>query len=145
MSKESAKEFALAALEDDELRERTSKIEPEKVVAIAKELGYDFTAEELAGVMNEDMELSADDLEAVAGGNSRTQYNEAYRQRYLKKNLGNTDANQKAMQFYCHGDTNGPKHEWNITRETTWFFWLWNQEYDQYKCRLCGYTKKISR
>ena len=115
MSKESAKEFALAALEDDELRERTAKIEPEKVVAIAKELGYDFTAEELTGVMNEDMELSADDLEAAAGGNSRTQYNEAYRQRYLKKNLGNTDANQKAMQFYCHGDTNGPKHEWNLT------------------------------
>ena len=68
MSKESAKEFALAALEDDELRERTAKIEPEKVVAVAKELGYDFTAEELAGVINEDMELSADDLEGAAGG-----------------------------------------------------------------------------
>ena len=42
MSKESAMQFALAVMEDQELRDRTAKLKPEEVLSIAKEMGYDF-------------------------------------------------------------------------------------------------------
>ncbi len=34
-------------MEDNELRERTAKLPPEELLPIAKEMGYDFTEEEL--------------------------------------------------------------------------------------------------
>lgn len=54
MSRESATAFAQAAMEDAELRERTAKLAPEELFPIAREMGYDFTAEELEAAMNED-------------------------------------------------------------------------------------------
>ena len=59
MSKESAKKFAQEVTEDIELRNRTAKLKPEEVLPIAKEMGYDFTEEELTAVMNESQELTA--------------------------------------------------------------------------------------
>ncbi len=40
----------------------------EKIVAYANEKGYIFTIEELKAAANEEIELSEDDLESVAGG-----------------------------------------------------------------------------
>ena len=50
------------------LCKRTEKTKPEDAISFAKELGYDFTLEELAEAMNEGRELFPDDLASVAGG-----------------------------------------------------------------------------
>ena len=64
MSKESASQFAQTVMNDEELRNRTARIEPAEVVVIAKGMGYEFTADELAAVMNE-KELEPEELESV--------------------------------------------------------------------------------
>lgn len=67
MSKASAAKFVQAIMEDEALCKRTENTKPEDAVSFAKELGYDFTLEELAEAMNEGRELSPDDLASVTG------------------------------------------------------------------------------
>jgi predicted ribosomally synthesized peptide with nif11-like leader len=47
MAFENAKKFLEQAMKDKALRARTAEKEPVEIVAIAKELGFDVTAEEL--------------------------------------------------------------------------------------------------
>ncbi|MBP3856615.1 MAG: Nif11-like leader peptide family RiPP precursor, partial [Ruminiclostridium sp.] len=71
MSKEAASKFVQTILNDAELRIKTAEIKPEEIVPFAKEMGYDFTLEELKEVKEEDIELSPEELESVAGGDSK--------------------------------------------------------------------------
>ena len=84
MSLESAKKSAQEAMEDKELRERTAKLNPQELLPIAKEMGYDFTEEELTAVMNEKQELTADQLEAAAGGHGRHHLGDSLREAKAK-------------------------------------------------------------
>ena len=68
MSKESASKYVQAVMEDEELRKRTENVKPVDAVPLAKEMGYDFTAEELTEALNNNMELSLEELGSVAGG-----------------------------------------------------------------------------
>jgi predicted ribosomally synthesized peptide with nif11-like leader len=71
MSKENAKAFVQAVLNDEELRQRTGAMKPEELIPFAKEMGFDFTLDELKEVKKDDIELSPDELEAVAGGRDK--------------------------------------------------------------------------
>ena len=68
MSKTAAAAFVKLVMNDEELRQRTGALKPEEIVPFAKEMGFDFTLDELKEVKKEDIELSPDELEAVAGG-----------------------------------------------------------------------------
>lgn len=78
MKLEKAKEFLELVIKDEVLRSRLAEKEPYEAAAIAGELGFDVTAEELIQAGNElrrqpnngEMPevLSLDDLDTVAGG-----------------------------------------------------------------------------
>ena len=125
MSKESAMQFALAVMEDQELRDRTAKLKPEEVLSIAKEMGYDFTEEELTAAMDENKELSADELEAAAGGYP-----------------GDTIYERESPK-HCYFDMKGPLHNYVVVgHEERWMFWAWTLGYDLLQCSRCGYRSE---
>ena len=133
MSKESAIQFAQEVTEDIELRDRTAKLKPEEVLSIAKEMGYDFTEEELTAAMNEDQELTADDLETAAGGAGSPGQRSQGQKRELREELAK----------HCNHDINGPLHQWVKTgHEERWMLWAWTRGYDLFTCTLCGATKE---
>lgn len=78
MKPEKAKEFLELVIKDETLRSRLAEKGPDEAAAIARELGFDVTAEELTQAEKElrklpqDCEnpeqLSPDDLDTVAGG-----------------------------------------------------------------------------
>ena len=131
MSKESAAAFAQAAMEDTELRERTAKLAPEELLPIAREMGYDFTAEELEAAMNEDRELTLDELDSIAGGHVGARFTadqHMMEQKYLQK-----------LAQHCGNQLSNPLHKWvQIGHEERWLFWAWTRGYDILKCSLCG-------
>ena len=132
MAKESAEKFAMAVMEDSDLRVRTARLDPGELLPIAKELGYDFTAEELAEVMNENQELTPDELEATAGGLPPQRESDMHR-----REIENEMFAEIARQ--CHHDVSGPLHNWVvIAHEERWLFWKWSRGYDILKCSLCG-------
>ena len=62
MSEEQLKAFLAKAKDDQSIREKLKAAKsPEDVVGIAKEQGYEFTADKIT-------ELSEDELDGVAGG-----------------------------------------------------------------------------
>ena len=135
MSRESAAAFAQAAMKDNELRERTAKLDPEKLLPIAKEMGYDFTAEELEEVMNEGLELAPDELDSVVGGMNNQRSSEFELRRHRRE----SDRN---MAEHCYGKLSGPLHDWVVVgHEERWLFWAWTRGYDLLKCSRCGATK----
>ena len=123
MSKESAGAFVLAVLADEALHQRTANLAPERVAEIAKELGYDFTAEELAEAVNDSVELNLDELEAAAGG---------------RNNSGNN------KEIYCRGSNNTRRHEFVMIGQFEDRYFGWTDGYEVYKCKLCGYQKRKS-
>ena len=139
MSKENAKAFVQAILNDEELREKTANIKPEEIVPFAKEMGYDFTLEELKEVKEEDIELSPEELENVAGGDKYVKDNGTYfinaRKKIHEQNL------------HCYNDLRKPLHNWVKLGQHKeepilegCLSWLgnWSDGYDLCKCTLCG-------
>ena len=132
MAKESAEKFAMAVMEDSDLRVRTARLDPGELLPIAKELGYDFTAEELAEVMNENQELTPDELEATAGGLPPQRESDMHRREIENEMFAE-------IARHCHHDVSGPLHNWVvIAHEERWLFWKWSRGYDILKCSLCG-------
>jgi len=71
MSVESAKEFYKRIKEDEEFAKKISDTQDnEERAKMVKEAGYDFTLEELNGVIQEETgkKLSDEELENIAGG-----------------------------------------------------------------------------
>ena len=139
MSKEAASKFVQTILNDAELRIKTAEIKPEEIVPFAKEMGYDFTLEELKEVKEEDIELSPEELESVAGGDSK-----AVRDGINQHQRFRNKINQAS---HCHGDIHGSLHNWVKTGQhleepilNGWLNWLgsWSIGFDQVKCTLCG-------
>ena len=138
MSKESAAEFAQAVMEDNELRERTAKLEPEELLPIATEMGYDFTTEELEEVMNEGQELTSHELDSLVGGMNNQRISEFE----LRKHRRESD---RDTANHCYGKLSGPLHDWVVVgHEERWMFWAWTRGYDLLKCSRCGATKDRS-
>ena len=132
MAKESAEKFAMAVMEDSDLRVRTARLDPGELLPIAKEMGYDFTAEELAEVMNENQELTLDELEATAGGLPPQRESDMHRREIENEMFAE-------IARHCHHDVSGPLHNWVvIAHEERWLFWKWSRGYDILKCSLCG-------
>ena len=75
MALENARKFLEQVMKDKALRARTAEKEPAEVVAIAKELGLEATAEELEQAVKamrqeaeEPKELTLDEMDKAAGG-----------------------------------------------------------------------------
>ncbi|MBO6230022.1 MAG: Nif11-like leader peptide family natural product precursor [Ruminiclostridium sp.] len=123
MSKEAASKFVQAILNDEELRQRTEKMKPDEVISFAKEMGYDFTVEELKEAANEVRELSPDELGNVAGGNVVHLY--------------------ALEDIYCNGDENGSKHIWGSHLEYESYCIFFEHTYEVKECLKCGYVLRV--
>ena len=134
MALENAKQFISLIWEDEALKKRTANKGEEEVMAIAKEMGLDFTAEELkeAAAAHNTPELTLDEMEPVAGG--------------VTSNLipGLDDP-------YACPKNRGKNHSWKKVKhvEDEWFSWikeggLFSFGTDVYECRYCGLTMNKS-
>ena len=132
-------------MNDEELREKTANMKPEDAVPLGKEMGYDFTLEEFTDVMNEDRELSPDELENVAGGNAKLQsqmskdtHDRGYQNNYKRSNERNYN-----RAHFCHGVPNGPRHQFVLSIEDrAQFFGAWTKTYAVYECSVCHYKSE---
>ena len=137
MSKENAKAFVQAILNDEELREKTANMKPEEAVPLAKEMGYDFTLEELEEVKNEDTELSPDELENAAGGYFQTLVNMRAATKMYERNI-----DMAKKEAHCFMDLSQPLHTPVFVRHEEkpilGGIFGWSQGYDIVKCTRCG-------
>ena len=142
MSKENATAFVQAVLNDEELREKTANMKPEDAVPLGKEMGYDFTLEEFTDVMNEDRELSPDELENAVGGYLHTQNDmqkHAYQRGITKDRYENAGRYHGLKNVYC---PDGTPHNFVTTIEDRTYF-LFSYTYEVQTCSLCGH--KVER
>ena len=131
MSKASAEAFVQKIMEDEALRERTEQTSPEDALSIAREMGYDFTAEELTDVMNSKQELEPEELEDVAGG-------AAPHARRMSDKL-NREADTMLKNTYCPGFEY--KHDYVLQGHFEKpFLKYWTKGYDVLKCKRCGHV-----
>lgn len=139
MSKDSAKKFVQAIIDDEELRKRTAAMKPEEAIPFAKEMGYDFTIEELTEVKTEDIELSPEELDSAAGGAIRYQ-DTIHRQSEMVR-----DAREKSA--HCFSKLSEPLHDWVVIGHEEEPFlgsifesglFGWSTGYDLIKCSRCG-------
>ena len=131
MSLENAKKFITQVIEVETLRKRTANKSQEETMAIAKELGLDFTLEELKEAIDDEELISPDDLDSAAGG----------RHGLIS---GGPDSSGDSDKV-CHANPNGSEHNW-VTyshEEDEWFGGLFSQGYDHQKCTYCGHTRKV--
>lgn len=129
MALENAKRFLSMVQEDEALLDRMANLGRDEVQAAAKEMGLEFTAEELKEAADT-FELTPEEMASVAGG-------------YGKKKR------HPKTQDPCPSN-NGRGHNWVKTGhyEDEWFGWLkdgglWTLGYDTYKCSYCGRTKDV--
>ena len=127
MALENTKKFITMMWEDEALQDRTANRNEEEVMAVAKELGLAFTADELKEAAGTH-ELSPGEMEPVSGGS----------------------ACNAIAPGVCPKNRNRG-HSWLKTGhyEDKWFTWikedgLFSIEYDIYKCTYCGLTKNKS-
>jgi len=141
MSKENAKAFVQAILNDEELRQRTEKMKPEELIPFAKEMGFDFTLDELKDVKKENIELSPEELEAVTGGTIEFQ---EHARRRSKEMEGGSE-----IKKHCYGDLSKPLHNYvkvgHKEEPVLWglLSWCsdWSDGFDVYECTLCKAIK----
>ncbi|MBQ8137292.1 MAG: Nif11-like leader peptide family RiPP precursor [Clostridia bacterium] len=119
MSLENAKKFVQMVQEDEALKARVANLKPEEALAAAKELGLEFTANDLEEAIG-DRVLDMDELVQAAGG-------------------------IPVKTKPCPNDPNG-KHDWVKTghREIPHkFLWIdFTDGYDYFKCSKCGAEKR---
>lgn len=127
MSIEAAKAFVQAVLNDEELRERAKDLKPEEAVPIGKEMGYDFTEDELTEAVNEDTELSPEKLGSVTGG------------AVIGGPCTSSDADD-IKDTYCYGDKNGRRHDYEIVLQVKRYVLFFIPKiHNIYRCKLCGH------
>ena len=132
MGQRQAKQVSGERIQNDEaLKARLEKLTPAEALAAAKELGLDFTAEELKEAAM-DQKLALDELEAAAGGVP------------IIRPLRQEDLNENNTSDCPLGP--GGKHDWVITghiEEPHKFLWMdYTEGYDYLKCSYCGTEQK---
>ena len=143
MSKENATAFVQKVFDDEELRQRTGAMKPEELIPFAKEMGFDFTLDELKEVKKEDIELSPDELEAAAGGTIEFQ---DHARRRSKEMEGGSE-----IKKHCYGDLSKPLHNYvKVGHKEEPIFWGllswcsdWSDGFDVYECTLCKAIKNV--
>ena len=127
MAIENAKRFVEMVAADAALKARIETLDSEAVLAAAKEMGLDFTAEELkAAAMVQ--EVALDELDKVTGG--------------VGKKMSGKMSGGVA---WCTKSPN-QEHNWVKTGHEeephSFLCWDWTYGYDHYKCTYCGKTKR---
>ena len=126
MAIENAKQFVEKVKADVALNERLKGKKPEECLALAKEMGLEFTEEELKAALSVE-ELSLEDMDKVAGGSLRKKKYYAWAQRCP-----------------ANGDND---HVWVKTghrEDYSTFLWIeYSDGWDIYTCSLCGKTKEV--
>lgn len=125
MAIENAKKFVEKVQADAALSEHVKGMKPEEGLALAKELGLEFTEAELMDALN-NRELSPEELDEAAGGKI-------------------SEFGRRAGQGpKCLA---GEKHDWvkiGHREELHSFLWIdYTMGYDYYKCSKCGEEKRV--
>ena len=119
MAIENAKKFVEKVKADAALCERVKDMTPQEGLALAKELGLEFTEAELKDALN-NRELNPEELDEAAGGAGRRH-----------KNPTNKECNDKQHNWVKTGHYEDP-------RSFLWIDYTWG--YDVYTCSNCGKT-----
>ena len=128
MAIENAKQFVEKVQADAALSERVKGMKPEEGLALAKELGLEFTEEELKDALN-NRELSPEEMDEGVGGST----------------LGGVILPNGVKQQMCERSPNS-RHKWEYIGHTEeprsflCFDYTWG--YDHYKCVYCGKKEK---
>ena len=129
MAIENAKQFVEKITTDAALAERVNGLTLQEDLALAKELGLEFTEAELKSALN-NRELSPEELDEAAGG---------------KQNSDPTALMLEKAE-HCHGDTKGPRHNWvktgHVEEPHSFLLWDYTKGYDIEKCSLCGEERR---
>jgi len=129
MAIENAKKFVEKVQADAALAERVKGMTPQEGLALAKEMGLEFTEDELKDALN-NRELDPEELDEAAGG--------------VRNDQATTLKMKKEM--HCHGDIHGPEHQWvktgHIEEPHTFLLWDYTKGYDIEKCSLCGEERR---
>ncbi len=130
MALENAKTFIQKVNESEELSSRLAGLNPEETLRAAKELGLEFTEEELKEALSVS-ELSIDDMEQASGGAHG-----------LRANI-NRHKNDRSD---CPDSPDG-SHQWaatgHIEEPHSFLFWDFTKGYDIFRCIHCGMEKRI--
>ncbi len=130
MALENAKKFLHLVQEDQALQDRLAGMTPEDRSKVARELGLDYTEEELAEALKT-VEVSPNDLEQASGG-------------FLTQPV-----RQSISKIIAETCSKAPdkKHNWVLQghREEphTFLFWDYTRGYDVYICSYCGKEKEV--
>lgn len=129
MALENARKFIEMVREDEALQDRTANRGEEEVMAIARELGLDFTPEEMKEAARI-REISADELDSAAGGRMKI-----FKIKRRQQAEGVPD--EEGHIWYKIGHY-----------EDEWFSWLkkdglFSFGYDIYECSHCGKQIRI--
>ena len=129
MAIENAKKFVEKVQADAALCERVKDMTPQEGLALAKEMGLEFTEAELKSALN-NRELDPEELDEGVGGIT---------------NGGAVIYNTARQQDRCTYSEN-LQHDWQYighSEEPDSFLWIeFTRGYDHFKCSLCGQTKK---
>lgn len=132
MAIENAKKFVEKVQADAALSERVKAMTPQEGMALAKELGLEFTEEELKDALN-NRELEPEELDEGVGGTAHS-----------GTTLGGGFVSAVKQQT-CEYSPN-LRHKWEYighSEEPHSFLWIdYTWGYDHYKCVYCGKKEK---
>ncbi len=131
MALENARKFLQLVQEDQALQNRLAGMTPEDRSNKARELGLDYTEEELAEALKA-VDASPNELEQASGGSFIVQ---PVRQS-ISKILSETCS--KAPDRKHNWVRQGHKEE-----PHTFLFWDYTKGYDIYTCTYCGRVKEV--
>ncbi len=127
MALENARKFLLLVQEDQALQDRLAGMTPEDRSNVAREMGLDYTEEELMDALKT-VDVSPDELKQVSGGGR------SYLSHLFEKE-------PKWLYGSCLKSSDG-NHNWikQGHREDphTFLFWDYTDGYDEYICTYCG-------
>lgn len=127
MAIENAKQFVEKVQADAALAERVKGMTPQESLALAKEMGLEFTEEELKQATEdvEDRELSPEELEQGVGG-ARHKKRALNNHNVMSASRTCSQAPDGRHQFVYEGHFEVP------------YCYFWSHGYDRYVCTLCG-------
>ncbi len=126
MALENAKKFLERVEKDQALQDRLAGMTPEERSNVARELGLDYTEEELAEALRS-VEIPLDELEQAAGGSIHG------RKKLLPRETPCTKSPNLEHNWVLQGHEEEPH---------TFLFWDYTKGYDIYACSYCGEIKK---
>ncbi len=127
MALENAMKFLQKVQDDQSLQDRLAGMTPEERREVAREMGLDYTEEELTKAL-QTIEISEEEMEQAFGG-----YEMAGRKKWRNKKICPESPDQ-AHHWVLQGHKELPY---------SFLFWDFSFGFDVYVCTNCGQTKDV--